>query len=160
MDFQCALPLLTTALLHRIHVTRLTCNARLIVSPQAHSCFKKACMIAGLGHVRILPTRQGDDFALDPDTLRAAMQVGRGVFLFSGRAGMLNSQSMCPRHCGNLYVCRPMLRQVCYHLLLSAICAQADVEAGLLPFYTCVTIGTTSSCAVDPVPELAEVAQR
>ena len=125
---------------------------------QAHSCFKKACMIAGLGHVRILPTRQGDDFALDPDTLRAAMQVDRGVL--SGRAGMLNSQSMRLHHYGIATMfsgrCRARYVTMCPCLL----CVQADVEAGLLPFYTCITIGTTSSCAVDPVPELAEVAQR
>jgi hypothetical protein len=42
---------------------------------QAHSCFKKACMIAALGHVRILPTDQRRDFALDPQTLASAMQA-------------------------------------------------------------------------------------
>ena len=67
-------------------------------------------MIAGLDHVRVLPTTQGRDFALDPETLAAAMA--------------------------------------------------ADVEAGLLPFFVSATIGTTSSCAVDPVPELADVATR
>lgn len=37
---------------------------------------------------------------------------------------------------------------------------QADAAAGLLPCYVVATIGTTGSCAVDPVPELAAVAQR
>jgi len=33
-------------------------------SDQAHSAFKKACMIAGINHVRMLPTRAEDDYAL------------------------------------------------------------------------------------------------
>ena len=37
---------------------------------------------------------------------------------------------------------------------------RADAKAGLVPCYVCATIGTTSSCAVDPVTELADVAQR
>lgn len=32
--------------------------------PQAHSCFKKACMIAGITNVRLLPTRPDDAYAL------------------------------------------------------------------------------------------------
>ncbi len=35
-----------------------------------------------------------------------------------------------------------------------------DLDAGLLPCFVCASIGTTSSCAVDPVAELAEVAKR
>lgn len=37
---------------------------------------------------------------------------------------------------------------------------QADLDAGLIPFYVCGTIGTTSSCAVDPVGDMAMVAHR
>lgn len=33
----------------------------------------------------------------------------------------------------------------------------ADLQAGLIPFYFLGTIGTTSSCAVDPIPELADI---
>jgi glutamate/tyrosine decarboxylase-like PLP-dependent enzyme len=33
-------------------------------SDQAHSAFKKACMIVGINHVRVLPTSQDEDFAL------------------------------------------------------------------------------------------------
>ncbi len=65
-------------------------------------------MVAGLEHVRVLPTSQAKDFALDPAVLAEAMR--------------------------------------------------ADVAAGLLPFYVCATIGTTSSCAVDPIQQLAPVA--
>ena len=32
-------------------------------------------------------------------------------------------------------------------------------HAGLLPFYMVGTIGTTSSCAVDPIAEMGAIAQ-
>lgn len=34
---------------------------------------------------------------------------------------------------------------------------EADVAGGRLPFFVSATIGTTSSCAVDPVPALTAV---
>ncbi|KAL6883673.1 hypothetical protein ACP4OV_011087 [Aristida adscensionis] len=37
---------------------------------------------------------------------------------------------------------------------------EADVAAGLVPTYVCVTVGTTSSNAVDPVAAVADVAAR
>jgi len=37
---------------------------------------------------------------------------------------------------------------------------QADLAAGLIPCYVVATIGTTGSCAVDPVPQIAAVAKR
>ncbi|KAF8672973.1 hypothetical protein HU200_049041 [Digitaria exilis] len=37
---------------------------------------------------------------------------------------------------------------------------QADVDAGLVPTYICVTVGTTSSNAVDPVAAVADIATR
>jgi aromatic-L-amino-acid/L-tryptophan decarboxylase len=33
----------------------------------------------------------------------------------------------------------------------------ADIKAGLVPCFVCATVGTTSSCAVDPVREIARV---
>ncbi len=36
----------------------------------------------------------------------------------------------------------------------------ADVAAGLIPFYLVATFGTTSSCAVDPLRLLGELAAR
>ena len=34
---------------------------------------------------------------------------------------------------------------------------QQDIEAGLIPFYAVATVGTTSSCAVDPLDRIAAV---
>ncbi len=34
---------------------------------------------------------------------------------------------------------------------------EADLDAGLVPFFCCATVGTTSSMAIDPVPVIAEV---
>lgn len=36
----------------------------------------------------------------------------------------------------------------------------ADAAAGLLPCFVCATIGTTNSCAVDPVPAIGALARR
>lgn len=79
-------------------------------SDQAHSSVKKACMVAGIQNLRILPTAAAQQYTLQPAVLEAAVQ--------------------------------------------------GDVQAGLLPCYVCATIGTTSSCAVDPIPGIGAVAQR
>lgn len=34
-----------------------------------------------------------------------------------------------------------------------------DLEQGLIPFFLKATVGTTSSCAVDPLPRLGEITQ-
>ncbi len=36
----------------------------------------------------------------------------------------------------------------------------ADLAAGLLPFYVAASVGTTSSCAVDPLEPLGRIARR
>lgn len=85
-------------------------------SDQTHSCFKKACMILSIDHVRLLPTMfveplidlYDQSFALDKETLSMAIKE--------------------------------------------------DERAGLIPFFVCINVGTTSSCAVDPIAELADVA--
>jgi len=79
-------------------------------SDQTHSCFQKACLILGLQHVRILPTTEAADWALQPEVLEEAVQQ--------------------------------------------------DIEAGLIPFYAVATVGTTSSCAVDPLDRIAAVTSR
>ena len=38
--------------------------------------------------------------------------------------------------------------------------SRLDAHAGLLPFYMVGTIGTTSSCAVDPIGEMGVIAQK
>lgn len=82
----------------------------LLLSFQAHMCFKKAAMVCGLQHTRLLKASAEHDYALDPKTLQEAIA--------------------------------------------------ADLAQGLIPFYACATIGTTSSCAVDPVGELGRVCQQ
>lgn len=37
---------------------------------------------------------------------------------------------------------------------------QADREAGLTPFFVCATVGTTSSNAIDPLPEIGRLCKR
>ncbi|OVA00184.1 Pyridoxal phosphate-dependent decarboxylase [Macleaya cordata] len=44
------------------------------------------------------------------------------------------------------------------HSLLSTILK--DIESGLIPFFLCATIGTTSTTAVDPIGPLCEVAKK
>ena len=41
-----------------------------------------------------------------------------------------------------------------------AAAVEADIAAGLIPFYLVATFGTTSTCAVDPLRPLGEVAAR
>jgi aromatic-L-amino-acid decarboxylase len=43
-------------------------------------------------------------------------------------------------------------------LLVAAI--EADLAAGYCPFFICGTVGTTSSTSIDPLPELAAIAER
>ena len=77
---------------------------------QAHSSIKKACMVAGTPHCRLIPARPELDYALDPADLSAAIQE--------------------------------------------------DIASGLIPFYLVGTIGSTSSCAVDPIADLAAIARK
>ncbi len=46
-----------------------------------------------------------------------------------------------------------------YALQTDALVAQikADIEAGLIPFLVCVTVGSTSSSAVDPLAEIGQI---
>ena len=37
---------------------------------------------------------------------------------------------------------------------------QADIAAGYRPFFVCATVGTTSTTSIDPVPEIAAIAQK
>ncbi len=41
-----------------------------------------------------------------------------------------------------------------------AAAIEADTAAGLIPFFLCATVGTTSSCAVDPLRPLGELTQQ
>ena len=79
-------------------------------SSETHSSIDKAVAIAGLGLDRLRKIPVGDDFAMDPRALAAAIADDRA--------------------------------------------------AGLIPFFVCATIGTTSSLAVDPVAEIGEICER
>lgn len=35
-----------------------------------------------------------------------------------------------------------------------------DLSKGLIPFFVCASVGTTSSCAVDPVPQIGRISFR
>jgi len=37
---------------------------------------------------------------------------------------------------------------------------EADTRAGLVPCFVCATVGTTSSNAMDPIPQLAEICRQ
>lgn len=39
-------------------------------------------------------------------------------------------------------------------------CIEADIKAGLTPCFLAATVGTTSSNAIDPIPQLGEIAQK
>lgn len=77
---------------------------------QAHSSVKKATMIAGVTHLRLLKTAESDEWALQANTLEKAVQQ--------------------------------------------------DIEQGLIPFYLCGTIGTTSTATVDDLRGLGTVSKK
>ena len=70
---------------------------------------KKATMIAGVTHLRVLKTAESDDWALQGGSLQQAVQQ--------------------------------------------------DIEQGLIPFYLCATVGTTSTATVDDLRGLGTVAK-
>ena len=43
---------------------------------------------------------------------------------------------------------------------VASAAVEEDLAAGLIPFFLCATVGTTSSCAVDPLRPLGELSQR
>jgi len=49
-----------------------------------------------------------------------------------------------------------------YAMRASALqqCIEADIKAGLTPCFLAATVGTTSSNAIDPIPQLGEIAQK
>lgn len=58
---------------HRRSGTAAAEDMVVYVSNQAHSSIEKGCMVAGIGHCRIVEV--DDDFALDPEALEAAVEA-------------------------------------------------------------------------------------
>src|SRR5262245_34392349 len=83
---------------------------RVYCSEDAHSSVDKAVITLGLGleGIRHIPTR--DDYSMDPDALRRAIEE--------------------------------------------------DLSAGVRPMAVVASVGTTSTTAVDPVPEIAEICKQ
>ncbi|KAI7727381.1 hypothetical protein M8C21_001359 [Ambrosia artemisiifolia] len=63
-----------------------------------------------------------------------------------------------PHNVRSIQTKRSMNFQLSPDALLTAI--EADVRAGLIPLYVCLTVGTTPTTAVDPLLTLSEVARR
>jgi aromatic-L-amino-acid/L-tryptophan decarboxylase len=85
------------------------CRGKLVAytSAQAHSSIEKAVQIAGIGRENLRLIEVDEHFAINPQTLAAAIKKDR--------------------------------------------------QSGLLPFFVCATVGTTSSNAIDPVPQIGKV---
>lgn len=79
-------------------------------SSQAHSSVAKAASICGIGRDNLRHVGVGDDLAMEPGQLEAAIEAHRSL--------------------------------------------------GMVPFFICATVGTTSSCAVDSVKELGRIAKK
>lgn len=56
----------------------------LSVLQQAHSCFTKAAMVAGIQHVRLLPANRASDYAVQPQQLEQAVaaDLSKGLIPF------------------------------------------------------------------------------
>lgn len=95
-------------IINQLKLDETDINSKLVVyvSDQTHSSATKACMIAGINNLRILPANK-KTLSLEPDVLKSAIQEDR--------------------------------------------------EKGLIPFYFVATVGTTSTCAFDPLDELGEI---
>ena len=81
-----------------------------VLIPQAHSSVKKATMIAGVTHLRVLKTEEAHHWALQAAPLQQAVRE--------------------------------------------------DLQEGLIPFYLCATVGTTSTATVDDLRGLSTVSKQ
>ncbi|KAJ0816003.1 putative pyridoxal phosphate-dependent decarboxylase, pyridoxal phosphate-dependent transferase [Helianthus annuus] len=63
-----------------------------------------------------------------------------------------------PNNVRSIQTKKSMNFQLSPDALLTAI--ESDVRAGLIPLYVCLTLGTTSTTAVDPLLALSEIAKR
>lgn len=75
------------------------------VPPQAHSCFTKAGMVAGVQHLRLLPAGSDTQFAVQPQQLKQAvaedLEAGLIPFYFMATIGeSVSSRGWQHRHNG------------------------------------------------------------
>jgi tyrosine decarboxylase len=135
-------------------------------SEETHSCLKKACLILNVTF-RALPSDK--NYSMRGETVQKQYEV---IFFFFWLffCKVLSDPTLL---CAALY--RLLLRAHCQLFLdifpnhpLSLILLflpdiefeKADVAAGLIPFYVCGTIGTTSCTAVDNLGEIGQVARK
>jgi aromatic-L-amino-acid/L-tryptophan decarboxylase len=75
-------------------------NMVVFSSDQAHAIIKKACMVLGIGHHRVVPARKENNFALCPNDLKAAVleeiALGRVPIVFVVTTGTTSSCAFDP----------------------------------------------------------------
>ncbi|KAJ0018613.1 hypothetical protein Pint_11019 [Pistacia integerrima] len=91
-------------------------------------------------------------------------------FLFSGNGGGVLQGTTCEAILCTLVAARDQIlrnigrenitKLVVYGSDQTHSAIQKDVEAGLIPFFLCATIGTTSTTAVDPLGPLCKIAKK
>ncbi len=104
--------------------------------------------------------------------LAAREQATSGASNESGAKGDLVAYSSSQAHSSIEKACliagigRQMLRKIevdeDFAMSSEALerAVRRDIESGLKPFFVCAAVGTTSSMAIDPIPEIAEICRK
>lgn len=119
-------------------------------SDQSHGCALRACKIAGIVHRRALPTTSQNPLP--------TMLMQQSMWMRSEQQRLTTPDSRRK----NSALDRTFSTGEDGWALNPAAFKQAvqsDIEAGLLPFFLCATLGSTPTCAVDPISSLGLVSQ-